>query len=115
MRRALPILSHKARPKPSSKERVNQPRNPARDHQREEGSACVAQDRGCATEALYPNHVTRCLVPDQERVTRPVMSEALNRLRPVSNPMLQRGSSRTPMQDVRWSRLDSDQEWRHPA
>ncbi len=98
MRRAFPVLSHKVRAKRPGEEWVNDPRNPARDHQREEGPARVAQDRGSTTEALHPNHVARGLIPDQERVTLPVMGEALDRLSPVPNPMLQRGPSGTPMQ-----------------
>jgi hypothetical protein len=115
VRCALPILSNKARTKRPGEKRINDPRDSARDHQREEGSACVTQDRGGTAEALHPNHVARGLIPNEERVTRPVMGESLDRLRPVPHPVLQRGPSGTPMQDVRRSRLDGDQQWRHAA
>jgi hypothetical protein len=43
------------------------------------------------------------------------MGESLDRLGPMPDPVLERWASGAPVQDVRRSRLNGDQEGRHAA
>ena len=112
---ALPVESHQAGAERAGEERIDDPCDPAWHHQREQGSTRIPQDRLGTAEPCDPDHVALSLVSDEKRLPRPVVSEAFDCLGPVPDSVLQRGSRRTTVEDVRRPWLDRDQQWRHAA
>ena len=65
------------------------------------------------SESADANERFRRGIPDEERFTLPCGTEALNRLRPVSDTVLEGWTSESCSKYVRGARFNRDQEWLH--